>query len=107
MGTKVFEAGILTDGVDIFAHNLKNSSKGIAVLIVNPKDSECSIEIPTNAEKYLLTADELQTKTIKLNGKVLKLESDETLPAIRGEKIKAGEVQLPPHSILFLSFINK
>ena len=93
MGTKVFEAGILTDGVDVFAHNLKNSSKGIAVLIVNPKDSEYSVEIPTNAEKYLLTADELQTKTIKLNGEVLKLKSDGTLPSTIGEKIKAGEVQ--------------
>ncbi len=52
MGTKVFDAGILTDGVDIFAYSLKNSSKGIALLIVNPKDSECSIEIPAKAEKY-------------------------------------------------------
>jgi heparanase len=103
MGTRVFEAGILTDGVDVFAHSLKNSSKGIAVLIVNPIDSECSVEIPAKAVKYLLTADDLQTKTIKLNGEVLKLKSDETLPEIKGEKIKAGDVLLPPHSILFLS----
>jgi heparanase 1 len=103
MGSKVFDACILTDGVDIFAHSLKISSKGIAVLIVNSKDSECSIEIPAKAEKYLLTADELQSKTIKLNGEELKLNSDETLPDIKGEKIKVGEVQLPPHSILFLS----
>lgn len=104
MGTKVFEAGILTDGVDIYAHNLKNSSKGFTILIVNPKDSEYSIEIPTKAEKYLLTTDELQTKTIKLNGEALKLKSNGRLPSIIGEKIKAGKVQLPPHSILFLSF---
>lgn len=104
MGTKVFEAGILTDGVDIFAHSLKNSPKGMAVLIVNPKESGYSIEIPTNAVKYLLTAEELQTKTIKLNGEVLKLKPDGTSPSIKGEKIKAGEVRLPPHSILFLSF---
>jgi hypothetical protein len=105
MGTKVFDAGVLTDGVDVFAHSLKNSSKGIAVLIVNPKDSEYSIEIPAKAEKYLLTSEEdLQTKTIKLNGVVLQLKPDETMPDIKGEKIKAGEVQLPPQSILFLSF---
>jgi len=104
MGTKVFDAGVLTDGVDIFAHSLKNSSEGIVILIVNPKDSEYSIEIPAKAEKYLLTAEELQTDTIKLNGEVLKLKPDETLPDISGEKIKAGEVQLPPLSILFLSF---
>ena len=105
MGTKVFDAGVLTDGVDVFAHSLKNSSKGIAVLIVNPKDSEWSIVIPAKAEKYLLTSEEdLQTKTIKLNGVVLQLKPDETMPDIKGEKIKAGKVQLPPHSILFLSF---
>jgi hypothetical protein len=53
----------------------------------------------------LLTSEEdLQTKTIKLNGVVLQLKPDETMPDIKGEKIKAGKVQLPPHSILFLSF---
>jgi heparanase len=104
MGTVVYDVGELTDGVDVFAHSLKNYSKGIAVLIVNPKDSKFSVEIPANAEKFLLTADELQTKKVKLNGEVLKLNSDETLPPVKGEKIKAGEVNLPPHSILFLSF---
>jgi hypothetical protein len=105
MGTKVYDVVLPIDGVDVFAHSLKNSSKGIAVLIVNPKDSECSVEIPAKAEKYLLTSDEdLQTKTVKLNGRVLKLKPDETMPDIKGEKIKAGEVQLPAHSILFLTF---
>lgn len=104
MGTKVYDAILPVDGVDIFAHNLKGSKNGRAVLIVNPKDSECSINIPANAEQYLLTADELQTKTVKLNGSVLKLNADDTLPEIKGLKVKAGEVQIPAHSILFLSF---
>ena len=109
MGTKVYEAGTLKEGIDIFAHSLKGSEKGKAVLIVNTLDSESSIVIPSSAEQYLLTADgeELQTKKVKLNGEVLKLISDETLPAIKGEKIKAGEIQVPPHSVLFLSFDEK
>ena len=69
---------------------------------MNPNDSEYSIEIPAKAEKYLLTAEEdLQTKTIKLNGVLLKLNPDETMPDIKGEKIKSGEVQLPPLSFCF------
>ncbi len=109
MGTKVYDAGTLKEGIDIFAHNLKGSKKGMVVLIVNTLGSESSIVIPSSAEQYLLTADgeELQTKKVKLNGEVLKLISDETLPAIKGEKIKAGEIQVPPHSILFLSFEDK
>jgi len=106
MGTKVYDAGTLKEGVDIFAHNLKGSNGGMAVLVVNTLDTESSIVIPSTAEQYLLTADgeELQTKKVKLNGEVLKLNSDESLPKIEGGKIKAGEIQIPPHSILFLSF---
>jgi heparanase len=106
MGTKVYDAGIITQGVDIFAHNLKNSSKGIAVLIVNTKDSEVSIEIPAKADQYMMTADELQSKQVRLNGTELGLTKDDELPVIKGKSIKAGEVQLPPQSILFLSFRN-
>lgn len=104
MGTKVYDAVLPIDGVDVFVHNLKGSKSGLAVSIVNPKDSECSVEIPADAEQYLLTADELQTKTVKLNGKVLKLKQDDTLPEIKGQKVKAGEVQIPAHGIMFLSF---
>ncbi|KPK84927.1 MAG: hypothetical protein AMS27_08695 [Bacteroides sp. SM23_62_1] len=104
MGTKVYDAGVPEEGIDVFVHNLKNSTNGYAVLIVNPKDAESSIEIPANAEQYLITADELLTKTVRLNGEVLELKSDEELPGLKGKKITAGEVQLPPHSIMFLSF---
>ncbi len=106
MGTKVYDAKINEEGIDVFAHNLKGQNNGVAVLIINPSNSEKSIEIPSNAEQYLLTSDceNLQTKSVKFNGEVLKLNSDESLPTIKGEKIYAGEIQVPPHSILFLSF---
>ena len=106
MGTKVYDAGVIIPGVDIFAHCLKNSSKGIAVLIVNYLDSEYSINIPSEAEQYMLTAEELQTNEVKLNGVELELTTEFDLPDISGKKINAGKVQLPPHSILFLSFKN-
>ena len=78
----------------------------MAVLIVNTTAAEHSITIPSNAEQFLLTADEPEAKKIKLNNDLLKMKPDETLPDIRGKKIKAGELKLPPHSILFLSFKN-
>lgn len=106
MGTKVYDSGMESDDIDVFVHNLKNSKNGYAVLIANPDSTSSSIEIPSNAEQYLLTADgdDLQTKTVKLNGEILSLKSVEKLPEIEGLKIKAGEVRIPPYCIMFLSF---
>ena len=106
MGTQVYDVASTVEGLDIFAHNLKNSSKGYAVLLVNPNETGKAIQIPSKAEQYLVTADEIVTKTVKLNGEVLELISDETLPEIKGEKIKAGEMTIPPHSFVFLTIEN-
>lgn len=106
MGTKVYDAAIKSDSIDIFVHNLKNSSNGKATLLVNPTADEYLINIPISAKQYLFTADELQTKIVKLNGSVLKLNSNGTVPELKGKKIKSGELKLPPHSILFLAFEN-
>ncbi len=105
MGTRVYDMGTKPGGTDIFIHNLKNSPQGYAVLIVNPKDAESFVEIPAGAEQYLLTADgdNLLTKTVKLNGEILKLKSGETLPVLKGKQINAGEIQIPAYSIMFLS----
>jgi heparanase 1 len=106
MGTKAYEAGINNEGVDVFVHNLKNSPNGYATLLVNPTNSAYSIKLASAAEQYLFTADELQTKIVKLNGEVLQLKSNGTLPSIKGKTVKAGELSMPAHSILFLAFKN-
>lgn len=105
MGTKVYDAGEQTEGPDVFVHNLKNASKGYAVLVVNHEDCESTIEIPAKAQQYLLSAaeDDLQTKKVNLNGKLLELTANEELPKIDGKKIDAGTLTLPPYSILFLT----
>ncbi|WP_435358011.1 hypothetical protein [Emticicia sp. SJ17W-69] len=105
MGTEVYEAGSLSSGVDIFAHNLKGKSKkGRTLLILNTNDTETAIVIPNAGTQYLLTADELLTKKVKLNGQELKLKADDNVPTLKGDKIKAGVLKLPAHSIVFLTF---
>jgi heparanase len=104
MGTRVYDAEKLPGNVDVFAHNLKNSRSGIAVLIVNPNDNECSVIIPAQAEQYMLTADELQTKKVKLNDVPLELKNGIEFPEITGKKIVKGELLLSAHSITFLAF---
>ena len=43
MGNQVFEGGSSEEGVDIFAHNLKNKSKGKAILLLNTNDKAKSV----------------------------------------------------------------
>ena len=104
MGTKVYESGISGNGLDIFIHNIKGSKYGLAALVVNPNANESAIEIPKAAEQYLLTADELITKSVKLNGKILQLTSTKSMPEIKGLKVNPGKLIIPPYSILFLAF---
>ena len=104
MGTEVFEGDNLETGVDIFVHNLKNNPKGKAILILNTNEKPTSITIPATANQYLLTANELITKQIKLNGIELNMKPNDELPTIKGKIIKKGTVELPAHSIMFLTF---
>jgi heparanase len=104
MGSDVYDAGNLNEGVDVFAHNLKGTKTGKTMLVLNTNAKETTIQIPKNGIKYLLTADELLSKSIKLNGKVLKLTADDNVPELKGEKVNAGTMKLPARSIAFLSF---
>lgn len=106
MGTEVFEVENIEAGVDVFAHNLKGTKNGKTMLVINTNAKETTIDIPKNALKYQLTADNLLAKTIKLNGKELKLNADDNLPVLNGEKIKAGTLKIQAHSIVFLTFQN-
>jgi len=104
MGKQVYDAQALTDGPDIFVHNLKNTSDGYAVLLINPKEVETSFQIPADAVQYLLTADDILSKEVKLNGEVLQLNQDDSLPEIQGKNVQAGKMVMPSKSIMFLTF---
>jgi heparanase 1 len=104
MGTEVYEAGNLTKGVDIFAHTLKGKTKQKAVLILNTNNTKSNVIIPNDAVQYLLTADELLSKKMQLNGNELKMTANDELPKIVGKKLNKGTIELPAHSIIFLTF---
>lgn len=104
MGSQVFDGGSLEPGVDIFVHSSKKQPLGRSVLVINTNEKATAVTIPDDAIQYLLTADELITKKVKLNDKELKLTVDDTIPDISGRKVKKGKVDLPAHSLLFLEF---
>lgn len=107
MGTEVYDAGEGNEGVYLYAHSLKGNKAGRSLLVINTNQSATTVDVPKNAQQYTLTSDELQGKTVKLNGKVLQLGANDAMPAINGKNIKAGNVELPPLSITFITFGEK
>ena len=106
MGTEVYEAGKGAPGVYLFAHNTKGREGGITLLVINTNKKATTMNVPSNAEQYTLTAKELQDTTVQLNGQRLSLEADDELPSVKGKIINAGNVQLPSTSITFITFAD-
>jgi len=106
MGTTVLDPGPLpAPTLHLYAHCLRSHPGGVALLALNTdKANAQTIEIPTAAERYTLTARELTDKVVLLNGSVLQLGVDDALPGLDGTRTHAGKVTFPPASITFLVF---
>ena len=105
MGSRVLDPGIRpTATLRVFAQCMKNSKGGVSVLAMNlDRRSAQSLEVPLAAERYTLSAPELLSRTVSLNGEVLKAAEDGTPPAIQGQPMEAGRLALPPLTITFVT----
>ena len=111
MGTTVLEAGVQGAGpspatnLHLYAQCMRSTPGGVTLLAINAdKNAAQTLSIPTGAERYTLTSNDLMSQTVELNGTELKLGSGDTLPQIKGKATKAGDVSLAPASITFLAF---
>jgi heparanase len=64
------------------------------------------INFPVTAERYTLTASQLEDTSVQLNGNTLRLTSSGDLPQLEGEPTKAGPVSFAPASITYLAVEN-
>jgi heparanase len=105
MGETVLDAGPLTPGLHVYAQCLRGRSGGVGMVAINldPKAPK-SIRTAAAAEAYTLTADDLQSGAVKLNGQALQLVANDHLPALRSVHVAAGHASLAPASISFLAF---
>lgn len=103
MGEVVLDAGAPTPGLHVYAHCLAGRRGGVAITALNlDRTQPATLALGQSAERYTLTAHDLQSGTVMLDGKPLTLVGDK-LPAIRGVKVRAGQVTLAPASITFFS----
>jgi hypothetical protein len=61
------------------------------------------LAIPVQSDRYTLTAKDLQSSDILLNGSELSVGADGDLPRLAGAPTQAGKVVFAPTSITFLA----
>lgn len=105
MGSTVLDAGASpAPSLKIYAHCLRNQPGGVAVLAINTsKDQAQTLAVPTASERYTLSAKELESKQVELNGTELKLGDGDTLPKLEGTKTHSGKITFAPATITFLA----
>jgi len=105
MGETVLRPEVLPEpSVRVYAQCLRGVPGGVALVAMNTDaKGNHSIAIATPAERYTLTSDALTSNAVSLNGTPLRANEDGSLPAIKGERVEAGTIELDPVSVLFLA----
>jgi heparanase len=108
VGTTVLDPNIrATPNVYSYAHCMEGRPGGVTLLIINTdRQHGFNITLPLAAERYTLTAKQLEGASIQLNGNTLRLTAGGELPKLAGEPTKAGRVSFAPASITFLAVEN-
>jgi hypothetical protein len=106
MGKTVLDAGKSPAArVHLYAHCMPSHKGGVTLLAVNTdRDAAHELKVDGKSERYTLTAKDLLGSEVQLNGAELKLDANDTLPKIKGQKMPAGAIALAPASITFLAF---
>lgn len=103
MGTRVLDTGPTQPTLHLCAHCLRSVPGGVAVLAINLREVAASVRLSSASQLYSLSARDMQSRSVLLNGRKLAVRPDGTLPAMAPAKAKAGLVSLAPTSITFVA----
>ncbi len=103
MGTTVLDAGV-HHGMHVYAHCRRAVPGAVTLLAINTDRTTAAIlRLPATSERYILSADQLQSPGVKLNGAALELGANDGLPHLAGIGSPPGSVELAPATITFLT----
>jgi len=104
-GTTVLNPGPSpAESLHLYAHCLRDVPGGVALLVINAdRDASRSLELPMEANRYTLTAQNLEEKRVQLNGSELRLSANDDLPPLAGLPTQSGRLTFAPASITFLT----
>ena len=103
MGTIVLDAGV-HKGVHLYAHCRRGVPGAVTLLAINTdRTNAATLRLPVTSERYTLSADQLQSAEVKLNGTVLELGPNDDLPRFAAVTSLAGPVEIGPATITFFT----
>ncbi len=91
-------------GLRLYAHCLRRSRGGVALLVINrDRRAGHALEVPAAAVRYTLDAASLFDRNVRLNGRVLRMTARNRLPPLAGAPVGGGTVKFAPATITFLT----
>ena len=108
MGPVVLDPGPVAEPrLHLYAHCLRGRPGGVALLAINPdRATSRLLDLPVAASRYGLAADHLTDSSVVMNGRELTLGAGDELPALDGEPVAPGPLDLAPASITFLAIAD-
>lgn len=102
MGVQSLDAGSQPDGSLLYAHCHRQIPGAVTLLAINTSVKARIVRTGARARVYALTAGELESRSVMLNGRTLALGANDRLPKLKGRNAAAGEIELAPHSVSFI-----
>lgn len=107
MGTTVLDAGPSHAGLHLYAQCMPDHPGGVTLLAINNSRAEAAtLRLPATSARYTLSAPQLESPSVRLNGKTLALGHDNALPALAGVATPAGPTSLAPATLNFFAFAD-
>ncbi|NOJ44357.1 hypothetical protein HCN58_33245 [Bradyrhizobium sp. WSM 1791] len=102
MGTTVLDAGV-HNGMHLYAHCRRGMRGAVTLLAINTdRTTAAMLRLPAASERYTLSADHLESASVKLNGTVLDLGPNDDLPQVSAVT-SPGSIEIGPATIVFLT----
>ena len=122
MSSKVISIKSNNDNFRIYSHCVNKNINGISIIkngvgmvYINLEKNSVSLNYDTNVlgndvYLYALTPNDtnagLQSKSMNLNGKTIKLNNDGKLPELIGKKVSSNDINIPSQSYGFIVFTD-
>ena len=105
MGTTVLDAGIrIQPGLHVYAHCERNHHGGVTLLVIQTdRSNPRTLQLTAGGMIYTLSAADLDSSTVELNGTEIDLGAHDTIPELAGRPHPAGSITFAPATISFVT----